>query len=234
MSEPEIVELDAIDCRLEQRPWRFAEENAEAIRAHWQKVIEAKPASFNGKILLLHRWQIMGRRFSGAYLMTDYASFLAWRDFGMPGEARWNCFAMAALEAADGAFLLGEMAEHTSNAGAIYFAAGTPDPSDLDGDIVNLAGSVTRELQEETGVTTADVEIASGWTAVFHGPRIALMKSVRSPLSSVELKDGIERFLAEDERPELERMHVVASPADIRADRMPAFQCAYLAHRLDT
>ena len=46
MSEPEIVELDAIDCRLEQRPWRFAEENAEAIRAHWQKVIEAKPASF--------------------------------------------------------------------------------------------------------------------------------------------------------------------------------------------
>ena len=60
------------------------------------------------------------------------------------------------------------------------------------------------------------------------------MKSVRSPLSSVELKDGIERFLAEDERPELERMHVVASSADIRADRMPAFQCAYLAHRLDT
>lgn len=232
MSEPKIVALDAIDCRLEQQPWQFADENAEAIRAHWQKVIEAKPASFNGKILLLHRWQIVERRFRGAYLMTDYASFLAWRDFGTPGEARWNCFAMAALEAADGAFLLGEMAEHTSNAGAIYFAAGTPDTSDLDGNVVNLTGSVTRELEEETGISTAVVDIASGWTAVFHGQRIALMKSVRSSLQSGELKNRIERFLAQEERPELSRMHVVATRADIRADRMPAFQCAYLAHRL--
>lgn len=232
MPEPEIVELDAIDCRLEPRPWQFAEENGEAIQAHWRQVIEAKPASFNGKILLLHRWQIVERCFHGAYLMTDYASFLAWRDFGTPGERKWNCFAMAALQAADGAFLLGEMAGHTSNAGAIYFAAGTPDPSDLDGETVNLAGSVTRELEEETGISPADIEIAAGWTAVFHGPRIALMKSVRSSLPSASLKAQIERFLAADDKPELAGMHVVASPADIRADRMPAFQCAYLAHRL--
>ncbi|WP_448951779.1 NUDIX hydrolase [Labrys neptuniae] len=234
MSEPEIVELDAIDCRLEPITWRFAEDNAEAIAAHWRKVVAEKPATFNGKVLLLHRWQISGRRFHGAYLLTDYASFLAWRDFGAPGEPKWNCFSMAALEAADGAFLLGEMAAHTSTAGAIYFPAGTPDQTDLDGDVVNLAGSVTRELEEETGVRPDEVDIATGWIAIFHGPRIAMMKSVRSPLRSAELKQRIEGFLARDERPELNRMHVVTSPADIRPDRMPPFQCAYLAHRLAT
>jgi hypothetical protein len=36
---------------------------------------------------------------------------------------------MAALRGADGAFLLGEMAPHTTNGGQIYFLAGTPDPS---------------------------------------------------------------------------------------------------------
>jgi hypothetical protein len=38
---------------------------------------------------------------------------------------------MAALRGADGAFLLGEMAPHTTNGGQIYFLAGTPDPSDV-------------------------------------------------------------------------------------------------------
>ncbi|CAM5764907.1 hypothetical protein LMIY3S_01305 [Labrys miyagiensis] len=233
MSDPQIVELDEIDCRFEPRPWAFAEENHAAIATHWEEVIRQKPASFNGRILLLHRWEISGRRFRGSYLMTDYASFLAWRDFGTPGEPKWNCFAMAALQAADGAFLLGEMAEHTSNAGAIYFAAGTPDPSDLDGDMVNLAGSVTRELEEETGVSPRDVTIAAGWTAVFHGPRIAMMKTVRSPVPAGALKARIEGFLAADSQPELSRMHVVRSRDDLVADRMPAFQRAYLMHRLE-
>jgi 8-oxo-dGTP pyrophosphatase MutT (NUDIX family) len=234
MSEPEleIVELDGIDCRLEQQPWPFADENREAIEAHWRSVVLRKPATFNGNILLLHRWEIADRHFSGTYAMTDYASFLAWRDFGFPGSPRWNGFSMAALQAADGPFLLGEMAEHTSNAGKIYFAAGTPDPSDLDGDVVDLAGSVLRELEEETGLSPSEVAIMEGWTAVINGPRIALMRRVRSPLPAAELKARIETFLAADPKAELSRMHIVARPSDISADRMPPFQQAYLEHRL--
>jgi hypothetical protein len=232
VSEPEIVEFDEIDCRHESHSWSFAEENREAIASHWRQVVERKPASFNGKILLMHRWEILSRRFYGTYHTADYASFLAWRDFGMPGEPRWNCYSMGALEAADGAFLLGEMAEHTTNAGAIYFAAGTPDLSDLDGDVVDLTGSVTRELEEETGISPSDVSIGAGWTAVFHGPRIAMMKALRSPLPAARLKHEIERFLASENEPELSRMHVVGDPREIIADRMPLFQQAYLAYRL--
>jgi 8-oxo-dGTP pyrophosphatase MutT (NUDIX family) len=228
----QIVELDSIDCRLDPRPWAFAEENRDAIGAHWRRVLMKKPASFNGQILLQHRWEIVGRRFTGAYLMTDYASFLAWRDFGHPGSPKWNCFSMAALQAQDGAFLLGEMAKHTSNAGMIYFAAGTPDPSDLAGDTVDLAASVLREMEEETGLAPADVTIAEGWTAVIHGPRIAMMRRVRSSLQALDLKGKIETFLASDPHAELSRMHIVARPSDIRPEQMPLFQRAYLEHRL--
>ncbi len=43
----------------------------------------------------------------------------------------FNVFAAAALRAADGAYLLGEMAPSTAAAGQLYFPCGTPDPEDI-------------------------------------------------------------------------------------------------------
>ena len=51
-----------------------------------------------------------------------------------------------------GAFLLGEMAALTANAGKIYFPAGTPDPSDRSGDTLDPARSVTRGVAAGTGL----------------------------------------------------------------------------------
>jgi 8-oxo-dGTP pyrophosphatase MutT (NUDIX family) len=228
----QIVDVETLDARFEPQPWSFADENREAIAAHWARLLAEKPALFNGKVLLLHRWSIADGVFSGGYLMTDYASFLAWRDFGHPDRDKWNGFAMAALTSAEDHFLLGEMAERTANAGAIYFAAGTPDANDIAGDTVDLSGSVTRELEEETGLGPADVASEPGWTIIVDRPRIAMMKRVRSPLQSIDLKAKIERFLASEQHPELTRMHIVASRDDIIRGRMPAFQAAYLEHAL--
>jgi hypothetical protein len=95
---------------------------------------------------------------------------------------------MAALRASDGAYLLGVMSTFTANPGRIYFPAGTPDPSDIRGDTVDLLGNVLRELGEETGLLAQDLVAAPDWTAVVAGPRIALMKEVRARRSAAELR----------------------------------------------
>ncbi len=126
-----IAEVAELDFAYEPTPWRFAEAEAAAIASHWARLRKKKPALYNGRILLLHRRELVRRadgelKLQGSFFETGYADFVAWRAFGHPGEPVENCFAMAALRGADGAFLLGEMAPHTFSAGQIYFRAGTP------------------------------------------------------------------------------------------------------------
>ena len=225
-----IHEVRAIDCAFEPVDWPFLREERAFIAEHWAALKAAKPALFDGRVLLLHRHSIEDGVFRGAYLETSYSAFLAFRDRGFPDSSKRNCFAMAALTAADGQFVLGEMGRHTANAGAIYFAAGTPDLSDVVGDRVDLERSVLRELEEETGLTPEEVDVATGWTAVIGGGRIALMKAVRSPLAGEALKERILAFIAADPEAELAGVHLASDPAAILPDRMPAFQQAFLRH----
>ena len=136
--------------------WTFAESRADDIAAHWGERKAVLPRLFDGRVLLLGR-HAFAKRDDGAtilreatYFETDFKAFLAWRDFGFPDAAVCNCFSMAALQSSDGAFLLGEMGEHTANAGSVYFKPRQrPIPPTYSGDRVDLAASVRRELREE-------------------------------------------------------------------------------------
>ena len=188
---------------------------------------------FNGRVLLLGRRAIETRadgvlKLSGAFFETDYADYLAWEEFGDPGETVDNCFSMAALRGADGAFLLGEMAPHTFNAGQIYFPAGTPDPNDIFDGKVDLEASARRELLEETGVNADEASVAPGWTLVFTPQRIACMKLMTLAVPAATLKARIDAHLASDPHAELSRMHIVRGPHDIDEKRVPIFVAAYL------
>ncbi|MGZ5853349.1 MAG: NUDIX hydrolase, partial [Xanthobacteraceae bacterium] len=99
------------------------------------------------------------------------------------------------------------------------------------GDLVDLAGSVLREVHEETGLTQADYEMQPGWTAVFAGPRIALMKELKADASADMLRGQIGNFLSQQAAPELADIHIVRSAADFN-DRMPVFMTAFLHHAL--
>ena len=164
---------------------------------------------------------------TGAYFETDFASFLAWRDWGFPDQSVRNAFPQAALLSADGAFLLGVMGGHTANAGRVYFPSGTPDLNDVEGDRVDVAGSLVRELREETGLDASDLTIQPGWTAVFEGPLIALFRVVRSTEPAATLRQRILGNLAGIAGPELADIHIVRSPAD-HDSRMTGYVTAYL------
>ena len=236
MSETRIFEVAELDFKLSPREWAFARDRAAEIREHWEDRKAAQPSLFNGRVLLLG-WHRFETRADGALALragcfeTDYAAFLAWRDFGDAGDEVCNGFSMAALQSADGAFLLGEMAAHTASAGAIYFAAGTPDRQDVFGDRVDLAASVTRELEEETGISASETAYGPGWTVVHAPPRIACMKVMRLPVRAEAAKARIERFLASETKPELARMHIVRGVADLDP-RMHEFTRAFLTHAL--
>ena len=234
MNEPlRLLKVGELDLTFEPSPWAFAERRADSIAAHWARLRKTKPMLFNGRVLLLGRRGIEPRpdgalKFKGAFFETDYADYLAWVEFGYPGESVDNCFSMAALRGADGAFLLGEMAQHTVNAGQIYFPAGTPDPSDIFDDRVDLEASARRELFEETGVSADEASVAPGWTLVFTPQRVACMKLMTLPVAASEAKAEIEAYLAKDPHAEFSRMHIVRGPRDIDASRVPVFVAAYL------
>jgi 8-oxo-dGTP pyrophosphatase MutT (NUDIX family) len=236
LSEPtRLLKVGELDLRFAPTRWIFAERQATSIATHWARLTKAKPSLFNGRVLLLGQREIETGadgvlRLKGVFFETDYADFLAWSDFGHPGEPVNNCFSMAALRSDDGAFLLGEMAHHTYNAGQIYFPAGTPDPDDVFDDRVDLEASARRELFEETGLIAAETNIAPGWTLAITPQRIACMKLITLPLPAFRLKARIEAFLARDPLAEFSRMHIVRSPEDIDEARVPVFVAEYLRH----
>ncbi len=234
MNEPlRIVEVAELDFAVEPFRWTFAETHRTAIAAHWSERRRTKPALYNGRILLLGRRELSRRvdgavRLAGVYFEADFADFIAWRDFGFSGEPVENCFAMAALRGTDGAFLLGEMAPHTANAGQVYFPAGTPDPNDVFDGRVDLDASARRELMEETGVSADEAAVQGGWTVVFADRRVACMRAMTLPMPADEAKARIDAFLALDSQAELTRMHIVRRPDDIDRARTPDHVAAYI------
>jgi len=221
-----------LDMAYAPRPWTWAEDNAARIDAHWEQLVAGNPALFDGPVLVLHSGGVEGDTFRGAYLRTRFSRFIAWRDFGFEDATVRNCFAMAALRADDGAYLLGVMGPHTANAGRVYFPAGTPDPDDLVGETVDLGRSVLRELQEETGLRAGDVVTAPGWALVEAPGRVACMKEVRVAGPAESVRARILATLARETQPELSDIRIVRKAADIDDALMPPFVAAYLRERL--
>ena len=235
-----VETVDRIESIYVPREWAFAVGRKAEIDAHWAKLTAQKPLLYDGRVLLIDRYEIVerdGQRvLTTRHFPTNSRDFLAWRDFGFPDQTVRNCFAAAALLSRDDVFLLGEMAGHTANAGKIYIPAGTPDMGDVSakhaGARVDLAGSVLRELAEETGITAEQVQCEAGWTVEFDGPRVGCMKIARSPLDAAAIIAQVDAFLRADAQAELVRLHAVRRANDLRPDVMPSFVVAYLDRML--
>jgi hypothetical protein len=177
-----IHRVGALDLVVEAWSWPFAETRRGEIAAHFAEKQREKPALWNGRVLLGRNPVFSGDRFSASYFETDFASFLAWRDWGFPDPGVFNGFGMGALCCADGAFVLGEMGQHTSNAGRIYFPSGTPDLDDIRDGTVDISGSVTRELEEETGLAPGEYDSEPDWHCIYTGPAVAMIRLLRIAL----------------------------------------------------
>jgi 8-oxo-dGTP pyrophosphatase MutT (NUDIX family) len=227
MTLPVIHRVTQLDLSVQPWSWPFATERRADIDAHFALKCREKPQLWNGRVLLARHHDFAGDRLRASYFETDFASFLAWRDWGFPDSTVFNGFGMGALRSSDGAFVLGEMGDHTSNAGRIYFPAGTPDLDDIKLGAVDIAGSIAREIEEETGLAPADYRAGAHWDCVVSGAAIAMMRILNVDSTGEALRARIEANLARQLQPELVAMHLVRTTSDLTA-AMPRFVTAFI------
>jgi hypothetical protein len=227
MTLPVVHRVTALDLALRPAPWPFAEQRRADIDAHFALKQGETPQLFNGRVLLARHPVFSADRFSADFFETDFASFLAWRDWGFPDASVFNGFGMGALRCSDGAFVMGEMGRHTANAGRIYFPSGTPDLDDIRGDVVDIAGSIVREVEEETGLAPADYRAGAEWDCVVSGVAVAMIRVLDVDGSGDALRARIEANLATQHQPELAAIHLVRGRGDLTA-AMPRFVTAFI------
>jgi 8-oxo-dGTP pyrophosphatase MutT (NUDIX family) len=233
MTLPVIHRVTTLDLPLQPWVWAFAAERRADIKLHFAIKQREKPKLWNGRILLGRDPVFTGSGFSAKYFETDFASFLAWRDWGFPDQSVFNGFGMGALRCSDGAFALGEMGPDTANTGRVYFPSGTPDLDDISNGAVDIAGSVIREIEEETGLTPADYRANAHWDCVVCGVSIAIIRMLSVDMTGEKLRARIESNLARQTQPELSAIHLVRESSDLTA-AMPRFVTAFIEAQLAT
>jgi 8-oxo-dGTP pyrophosphatase MutT (NUDIX family) len=227
MTAPRIHRVTTLDLPVRPWSWRFAEARRADIDAHFAAKQREKPKIWNGRVLLGRNPAFSGEQLRADYFETDFASFLAWRDWGFPDSDVFNGFGMGALRSADGAFVMGEMAQHTANAGRIYFPSGTPDLDDVAGGALDIDGSVAREVEEETGLTPADYRASAHWDCVCSGAAIAMIKILQVDMEGEALRRRIGANLVRQSQPELAAIHLVRHAGDL-CDAMPHFVSTFV------
>jgi 8-oxo-dGTP pyrophosphatase MutT (NUDIX family) len=211
-------------------PWPFAARHAEDINRYWAQCIERTPHFFNGVVFVMAQWAVVEGVFEATFFRSDFKSFLYWRDHGYAEAQAFDAFGSALVCTADGQVLLGQQARGHINAGRAYLPGGFIDQRDCDASgVIDIVGSVTRELAEETGLGTSDVTLRPEFLVVATGSQVALCVYYDAHEKSGALQQRIERFLAADPDSELEGVVCVGPGSDLGPLDVPEYTRVALA-----
>lgn len=216
-----FLRIIKIELAFRSEPWSFADMHRAQIDENFARYQKQNPALWNGQVLLLRDPLVSESDFRGTCFPVNYASVLTWRESGFPGSAKLNV-ACAALRSADGAFLLGVMAEHTSNPGMLQSPSGLPDLSDVRGSHVDLQANLLRELAEETGILSHEVSPEAHWHTSINGPRIGHYKVLNSAHDADTLRNQILKNLNDDPKSEFIDIQIVRSESDLGSNIHPS------------
>ena len=229
--DPVVERLSSSALVFRDEPPAFVAAQEIMIKDHWSRSVAAKPALFDGTVLIAEGLTVDGGRLAATLRPIPFSAFLAWRDWGYPVKGLTHLSAAAAIVSADGAVLLGTMGAHTANAGRTYLVGGTPDLTDVAADgTVDLVATAARELAEETGLSATGS--LTDTLIVRDPPRAVVVAVHRCAVAAEDLALAIRRFLAADPEPELSDVVVVRAVADLDRWRVPATTRAVVGHLL--
>jgi 8-oxo-dGTP pyrophosphatase MutT (NUDIX family) len=229
------VPIKSLDLHLRAGSWGFADAEKTQIEEHWRKLAGDNPKIWNGDVLICTNAELKDGGLKGDFLKTDYASFVAWRDWGWPDKSVCNLFGSAAVLSSDRAVLYGRMAGHTLNAGKIYPPGGSLEMMDVKADgRVDVMGSIIRELEEETGLEAADAE-AGELLAIFDERRLSVAQVFRFADRAEALAAKVRHYLRCAHEDELSDVEVIDSSSQF-ATTIPPYAVAlarYLINPID-
>lgn len=225
-----LVRLDSTQLTVTEAPLAFAERHADAIAGHWRRQVAARPRLWNGPQFLFTDVRLHGGVLHGTAHRTDYAAFLFWRDHRRDGSAVHITGASLGVTT-DGAIIAARMADHTANAGQIYFPAGSLDPGDVAGGRIDITGNIRRELAEETGLEPplADFDPAMVAASIDHAWYVA--RRCRLALSFAECEARVRAHQAATGDDELAELIAIRSRDD--TDRLRPYARALALWHFD-
>jgi len=215
------------EISLSDHCWSFVQVHATQIEAYWHRRTAEQPKLFNGDILLLHNWSCVNGRFHGQCLITEFKSFLYWRDHKRPDGAVTDFFPAAALHSQEDWLLVGRMGHDHSSPGRIYLPCGALHTDDVYDGKVDLDGNILREIREETGLALDRTELGPPILILDGAGRLVYVRPVKLQRPAVQIVKEIQSYLGHATEPELSEIIVVKGVADI-SETMPSFTVAYI------
>lgn len=163
----------------------------ESINSFWDSLTKEKPYFTRGEIFSIKSISWSEVELNINLQKTDYAHFMFSQH--LSPDNKYKCRSLVAngvILTKDGYFVIGEMNTFTSAPGRLQFVAGGIDSSDLQGNLVNMFGSLSRESQEEIGIDLIDSKLVSKVTPkyIVEWRAISLVYLVELAMDSQQLK----------------------------------------------
>lgn len=215
----QIVAISGIDIRALPGP-HPVETDVAGIDAHWATMRAAKPALFDGRIMLFSQIGLASTRLVARCHETRYATFLYWRD-RLTRQGAGHLYGHAVIVSADGVLMAVRMADSTLNGGLVYFAAGSLEPEDFSDGVCDLHGNMRREVLEETRLDIDAMEPEATTQVLALGTGTVVFRRFRSALTAAQLERSIEAHVAAEADPEITGAVPIRSVADMAGLRLP-------------
>ncbi|MDX8522555.1 hypothetical protein [Mesorhizobium dulcispinae] len=209
-----ILPVDAVDVRLDPSPHPFERDNQPAIAENWQREMAAKPALYDGTVVLLSALAYRDSRLIGRCHAVRYSTFMLWRKNRELSGAE-HAYAHAVLVAGDNALVAIRMGSHTVNAGRVYFAAGSFEPIDFRDGLVDVDFNMIREVGEETGIDLSTAQRGRRYHALSTPSGTVIFRRYHVAEPAEEIARRISAFVAAESEPEIDGPVVIRNAADL-------------------
>lgn len=226
-----IHQLDKTNLTLCAEPLPFMDGQRELIDRYWNQVKQRNDRLWNGDFYMFSDVSIEDGVLHGRGHKTDFATFLYWRDHGYEGAIA-HITGTTFPHFADGSLLAIKMADHTANAGRVYFPAGSFDSDDIVGGCFDVTTNVQRELKEEIGLDMRESWISGPLLASVHDKAFHIALPMLLPVAFDQLEKDWKMHRANGGDDEIECLVPICHPDDIPLE-MPRYAAALCHYHFD-